>query len=309
MVKNSDLVYLYDTLTELPTVDSLHIISKISDFSIAEKENFVDLSGYSLSRKAKKSLKKANNYFSSGKYTKAFKLYTGLYESTKASKMLPLLAHCADLADKNETGLTYYKQLLLLAPKSPNILFAMANLEHKSGHLDAAIRHISFAHLFDRNNPVILDALISIFRSKGFEYQHISFEPRYQLLANPDSSIVIKTAGIPWQAFATCKAIWAHEPGYKEKMKFISSADVKIIEKKECLLSALLSYERLPEERANYPILATLSDALSEKRIDDFILYEITSKEHPAIMERLSEIRLEQMVDYIMLYKVRMRLN
>jgi len=309
IVKNSDKTYIFDTLVEHSPASSPLIISKTLDFSISQKDKFVDLSDYRLNKKAKKSLKKANNYFSDGKYTKALDLYRGLYESTNASKMLPLLAHCADLADKNETSLKYYKQLLLLSPKSPKILFAIANIEHKSGELTAAFRHINKAHLYDRNNPVILDSLISIYRSKGFDYQNITFEPSYQVYQNADSSIVIKTAEIPWTAYATCKAIWAYEPNYKFKMKFISTADISVIEEKECLLNALLSYERMTSGKEQFPILGVLSNALPEKRVDDFILYEMTSKKYPIIMERLSEMRMEQIVDYIMTYKVRALVN
>ncbi len=309
IVKNSDKVYIFDTLLEFSTSTSPHIISKTLDFSISKKDNFVDLSDYKLRKKGKKSLKKANNYFSAGKYTKAFNLYRTLYESTKASKMLPLLAHCADLAEKTETSLVYYNQLLLLQPKSPNILFAIANLEHKSGNLNTAFRKINLAHLYDRNNPVILDSLISIYHSKGFVYKNINFEPRYQLYADADSNIVIKSADIPWKAYATCKAVWAYEPDYKFKMKFLSSADISIIEEKECLLNALLSYEKLPHEKSQYPMLAILSNALSEKRIDDFILYEMTSKKHPVIIERLSDMRIEQLIEYMMTYKVTALLN
>ena len=89
IIENSERVYVFDTLVEFSVPYSPHIISKILDFSISQKDSFVDLSDYKLGKKAKKSLRKANNYFSSEKYSKAFDLYKKLYESTKASKMLP----------------------------------------------------------------------------------------------------------------------------------------------------------------------------------------------------------------------------
>lgn len=309
IVKNSERTYIFDTLVELSVPNTPQIISKTLDFSIFQKENFVDLKGYKLNKKARKSLKKANNYFSSGKFGKALKLYRGLYESTNASKMLPLMAHCANLANENEISLRYYNQLLLLSPKSPALLFAIANLEHRSGNINAAFRQINKAHLYDRNNPIILDSLISIYQSKGFVYQNDSFQPKYQLYENADSSIVIKSADIPWTSYATCKAIWAYEPEYKFKMKFISTADISIIEEKECLLNALLSYEKLPSGHEQYPMLGIVSKALPEKRIDDFILYEMTLKKYPIMMERFSEMRMEELIDYIMTYKVRALLN
>ncbi len=309
IVKNSIRTYVFDTLTVLPAPSPPIIINKILDFSISQKNNFVDLSGYRLRKKAKKSLKKANNYFSAGKYSKAFDLYRSLYEATKASKMLPLLAHCANLANNTEVSLDYYNKLLLLSPKKSDILFEIANIQHKAGNINLAFRNINLAHLYDRNNPVILDSLISIYRSKGFVYQNINFEPKYQLYETADSNVVIKSADVPWKSYATCKAVWAHEPNYKFKMKFISTADVGIVEEKECLLNALLSFERLTEGKSNYPMLEILSSVLPEKRIDDFILYEMTSKKHPVIVERLSDMRIEQLIDYIMTYRVTVQVN
>ena len=76
------------------------------------------------------------------------------------------------------------------------------------------------------------------------------------------------------------------------------------IEEKECLLNALLSYEELETGKEAYPLLAYLGVSLENEMVDDFILYEIKSRENPTMMSLLPKDRLQKVMTYLTTIRV-----
>jgi len=310
IIGKSQRVYVFDTLINTPKAEIHPIITKESQFSIKLQENSVDLPTFKLARKERKKLKKANNDFATGKLQKALENYIKIYNSTQAIVLHPRLAYCYEKLGQLEQALLYYNKIVPTAQSDADIHYTIARINYELSNKETALHHIHLAHLFDRNNSAYLDAMIQYYNDKGAQYHKWTFDPIYQLEASTDSShIHIKSQASPWEAYAACKAIWVFEPGYKKQMKFLSSVDVSIIEEKECLLNALINFENMVDSKDQYPLLTVLKKALSEKRIDDYILYEISARKYPSIIRQLSAKRLEQLVDYIVTYRIMQPVN
>ncbi len=304
IIKKSPISYSFDTISAIATDVPPPIISKNSDFSILQQEIPVNLSDHRLKRKVRNRLTKANKFFDEAKYDQALKFYQELLATTQAIELLPRLAYCFEKMSNTENALAIYNKIHDSIPTDPALNFTIARLEHQSGNSEAAIRHINWAHLYDRNHPVYLDSLIIYYYKNGWHYRKMDFAPVFLFQEISDSTIVILTEASPWHAYATCKAIWKYEPGYQKQMSYLSTVDVNIIEEKECLLNAVISFEKLPEGKEQYPMLGTLSKVIPEKRIDDFLLYEISLRKQPALMQQIPHERMEQVLDYIVTYRM-----
>jgi len=87
-------------------------------------------------------------------------------------------------------------------------------------------------------------------------------------------------------------------------MMNFSNIDITKVEEKECLLNALLSYEQMETGKEDFPLLAYLGVSLENEMVDDFILYEIKSREDPTMMSLLPKERLHKVMKYLMTIRV-----
>lgn len=163
-----------------------------------------------------------------------------------------------------------------------------------------AVRHITLAHLYNRNQMEILDELKAIYRRSGLEYNSWEFRPIFFVSKDVEDRVTVYYKNGPWKAYANCKAVWMFEPGYREKMQELADVDNRIIEEKECLLNALISYEQLEQDKTEFPELAFLSLSLSRQMVDDYIVYEILSRANPLLVSKLSIEKVDRLAEYVL---------
>jgi len=243
--------------------------------------------------------------FGQNDYKKAILQYQKLEAISHVPVLMARMAFCFQKTDKPQEAILLYNNLLDSDSSNAFLYFQLADCYKQLEDYKTATRKITIAHLLNRNNPTYLDSLISLYQQRNWQFRALDFLPNYQI-QRTDDQVKITAASKPWIAFASCKAVWAHEPEYAETMNYISSEDPRIIEEKECLFNALLAYERLePTEKIDFPGLYTLSHALPDKRVNDFIMYEISLRKYPEIISQLSQNRLEQLIDYVYTYRVK----
>jgi len=157
----------------------------------------------------------------------------------------------------------------------------LAKSYHELGQNSKALDHIIDAKLLSAycknaaQQPVIYyqkfeALLINILRENNLSYDPWGVRPLYCI--KPDHSILYN--GTPWQAYASCKAVWKNEKGYAEKMKSISNQPLLMIEEKESLLNALTAYLRL-ESKIQEKAFTLIGQSLDHNFIDQLIIYEL----------------------------------
>ncbi|MFK7806734.1 MAG: tetratricopeptide repeat protein [Saprospiraceae bacterium] len=265
----------------------------------------IDVKTTKLSNREQKQLRKANQFYKDQKYEAAISQYQKSEFLSRVPKVKARIAFCYDKMDQPQDAIQIYSELLATDSSNAFLHFQLANCYFQQEEFKLAVREITMAHLYNRNKKSYLDILAQFYLRQNQKFRPLDFEPKYNLLRTKEE-VKIVASSLPWMSYASAKAVWAHEPDYREKMNFISSEDSRIIEEKECLLNALIAYEGLEApEKINYPGLYTLSSALPDKRVNDFIMYEISLAAQPEIATQLSTDRIEQLMDYIFTYRVK----
>ncbi len=94
-------------------------------------------------------------------------------------------------------------------------------------------------------------------------------------ITNRDHKTYISFKSEPWKTYAVCKSVWLEDEKHKQKMSTISDQSLWLIEEKECLLNALVSYMRHEKDNPEFVGISHLADALDEDYVKEYILYEI----------------------------------
>ncbi len=201
--------------------------------------------------------------------------------------------------EKYKLALRLYNQILSQNPFDYEVHQQIALCFQKVKDSTNALRHITLAHIYNRNHEEISATMKSIYLENGIYFLSWSLQPQYKILVNKDSTKVnISTPEGPWAAYAKCKAVWDFEEGYAQKMQYLSDQTIHIVEEKECLFNAIMAYERL-EDKTPYPALKGLGTSLSLKMVDEYLLYEKVLPENPELVLNLHEEDIEKLIIYI----------
>ena len=178
----------------------------------------------------------------------------------------------------------------------------LAEIHQQSKQKELAIKHITFAHLLNRNSPTVLLRLKQIYEENDLKFLAWNFDPKYKVSTDKTGKVLVAYREPPWRAYGACRAIWENEPEYAAKMATISTEPVATIEQKECLLNALIAFEQSAIDQNAFPEFQCLAKALTNNEINAYILYEIDSREKPMLLCQLEETELLKMVDFVKKY-------
>lgn len=296
LAEKSTINYLIDTAA-YEIVPTNYPVLK--DTYIKNENDSLHIIVYKTNPKAEKYRKKA---FKAAKAEKFHKAATFL---EKALKKAPTNANLVKDLGKlvGETGeyrdaIKLYKQVIDRNQYDFDAHLAIAKIYEESGDHTKALDHTLLAHLYNRNDTVILDSLKSVFKRNDIRYPVVNFEPNYTLTYSNDS-IQIQSVDSTWIVYGLCKAIWEFETDYVVNKKDLSDQPIDMIEEKECLLCALITYDETTKEHQKIPEMRKLSDALLSNKIDQFILYEHMLKEDPTLAYQLEPTMIDKLKSYL----------
>ena len=172
-----------------------------------------------------------------------------------------------------------------------------ANVLLDKDHKREAAREAALAYILNPNEPLVRSETSRIFQACGLDFKEFSFAPNYAL--TKDGTRVTIRMSMPWLMYAVCKAIWAHEPGYRRSMDAQGSPEFNLLEEKECLLNLLVSLREMPRKDAKEPAMEALSDAFDAQMLEQFILVEMWLPREPLIIYTQPRALLEGLVDYV----------
>ena len=293
LIKNSSYTYVFDSI-------GLHQLNK-SYLNLNSFEETLAKPTELLTQKGtEKYLFKGNKNFDKGKYAKAVKYYDkALALDPSNIQLLKLMSKAQFAQQAYEKGVSYLEQISVENPQNFEVHIDLAQHYTEMGNKIKALRHISIAHLMNRNDTATLEELKLIYLKFGLDYGDWSFSPAYEI-SKSAQEIRISFDSKPAEAYASCKAVWLFEEGYREKMQKLSDQKIEIIEEKECLLNALISYEYLPETAEKSPVFDYLAKILSEGEINNFINYEILSRKNPRLFKSFTAKEQEVLIVYLM---------
>ncbi|MCP4440791.1 MAG: tetratricopeptide repeat protein [Aureispira sp.] len=179
----------------------------------------------------------------------------------------------------------------------------LAEIHFKNEELDSAVRAITIAHIYNRNNPRLLIRLKEIYKEKGLNYyQNWGFDPQYDVYQEKNT-VVVAGDGI-WLTYGMYKAVWNFDPDYRYIKEQQATTDYLFQEEMEAAIGTYMTYSSLKQQdKRGFPSMSAFEVALDQEMVEEYTMYEILSVDRPTIANYLTEDFLERLISYI--HKVR----
>ena len=304
-MEKSERNFSMDTLTEVLPIKELTLVRN-GNFLIITDDGFaLDQREFSLSSSGKKYLAKAKKFERKNKIPKSIKYLKKAHEMHPENmRVMKFLASLYLENEQTDRAIFLLEKVIEINEIDYEAHSLVAVAYHKIGKSKKALEHISLAHLLNRNHQKVIELLKVIYLENGLLYVDYLFDPQYRIQSKDSINISIQANEAPWKAYAACKGLWDYEAQYKKEMMNFSNVDLSAVEQKECLLNALLSYENMENGKDVYPLLEHLGVSLQNEMVNEFILYEIDSRENPEMMSLLSKEELYEVMRYLMTIRV-----
>ncbi len=297
-IDKSKLEFAYADLNNLPE-PALPLVQDTWLGTIGTDSVFIYPDTFMTNNRAKKYREKLDNFLEKKKYEKAAELLEKelAVDSANISLYKELAKLYMELAEY-PAAIKTYMEILAINHIDVKSREQLADAFLFAGEPKKALDQITMAHLLNRNDVALITKLSRICRANGLQYTDWTLMPQCSLHAKQDT-VWIFFRGLPWKSYGNCMALWEYETNYATHMAKLSDMAPKLIQEKECLLNALLTYEAMEQDKAHYPEFAFLAKCLSQGMIDDFILYEIRSRYQPLAMSSLMPQELERLCKFV----------
>ncbi len=259
--------------------------------------------------------KRAENYFADDRLEEARAEYLRVLDSIPGqSRVMTYIGQTYASEEESDKAISWYRRAIDLNELDYMAHWFLAERLSGRGEHDEAVDEIVKAHLLNRNNPRVIASLKRILANAGLRYMDWEFEPLYRVYALDTHSIMVAVAkeAPQWMSYAVAKAVWNHEPGYREKMEREHGAGTLIVEEKECILGLLLAMETIGSPKGeemrrrmeSEPGFRMLKSAEEKGLLDEFILYELASRTNPLLMYGITGEFFESTTEYVRKYRI-----
>jgi tetratricopeptide (TPR) repeat protein len=246
-------------------------------------------------------INQAEERFSIKAYTQARNLYL---EALRAdSNYAPVITHIGQTYEEEgllDQAITWYKRAIQKNSADYMAHWFLADAMMEQNQKDLALKHILRAHVLNRNNPRILNAMKEIFRVNKIPYSEWTFSPVLELTPKGKKAIDIKADPV-WLGYALAKAVWAMEPSVRNGIGSCGPVGQFCLPEEQSALMGLLAMSESKDAKNTPPCaeLRALKLALDKKLIDAYIIYEIILPRIPAYAYQCSEELLAETEAYV----------
>jgi Tfp pilus assembly protein PilF len=240
------------------------------------------------------------------KFKKARKLYQKILKLTPDNaQIMTYMGESYLLEHKLETAKEWFQLALSYNPIDYSAYRNLAEIFLKEEKIDSAVQAITTAHIFNRNNTLVLLRLQEIYAAAGKKYySDWAFEPKYYL--EDDADTVTITADGIWLTYAMYKAVWSYEADYHYIKSSQEVSDFLFHAEMEAALGTYLTYSAMrSEDQRNYPSMRAIEMALDNELLEAFVMYEILLVDHPTLAAHLTEDFMQKVEAYIRLSRLK----
>jgi tetratricopeptide (TPR) repeat protein len=239
-------------------------------------------------------LKEGLDAFEKKDYEKALKLYTKVHEmDPEYHHALTLIGDIHYFQGDLKEAMSWFEKAIDRSFADYAAHWFLADALWKTGKRGEAVRRMTTAHLFNVNHQMMRDRLAAMRKEIKRPWNDWTFSPRYRVEKVEGKVKVVFQED--WMPYAIVKAVWAHEPGYKEATAGpdYEKLIVCMEEEKEGLLAMYVVHGKDKEFK-------TLRAIIDGGYISEMIDYEIMAGKAPeaiVLMPRDSFTRLVEYVD------------
>ena len=197
-----------------------------------------------------------------------------------------------------DKAIEYYEKAIRLNYIDYLAHWFLADAYISTGRKEEAKKQILIAHILNRNNKRIIDAMYEILKENKLSYNsQWQFTPQIELKKKEATRFEVKYKGI-WLGYALAKALWEYEPGYKTTIGATDSSLFHLNSEKEALLGVLTAASKEKKSSLSEDILS-LRKALDKKLFEEYAYYEILLPEHPFVAYNFPESLVDNIAEYI----------
>ena len=285
-----DIPILSDSDPENININNCYRVTTASGFSTKK---------YSLKATTQAIFDKGENEFSSHNYAEARKYYQQAFDAdTNFFTALTYIGQTYGIEKNWDKAIETYQKVT-----SKNYIDYMAHwflgdCYIEKGRNADAMKEIMIAHILNRNNPRIKEALFNIMETNKKKYDDSwQFTPQMELTKIDDKKVKVAYKGV-WLGYALAKAVWQFEPGYKESMGITDTGTVfNSDSEKEALIALLTGADKKAKLSDD---IKALKKAIDKKMFQEYSFYEILLPKHPWVAYQFSETLVNDMADYIL---------
>lgn len=231
-----------------------------------------------------------NKLYGDKDYQRALYEYLALFvEAPESHVLATMIGNTFWSLKQDDSAVAWLERALVLNPISYQAHWFLADALMRLGKTEEALRHITRAHLYNRNHQDIERRMVSIRKEIGRPWRKWEFRPVYRI--SKDGYIVSVEAERSSQGYGLVKAIWAYEPGYAEKMTkpgYVIGG-VNLLEEQEAI-NAIRSY---------LDSTCDFQKIVHDGFLDAFSLYEVISRRYPRLLLVLSDGTINRIEDYL----------
>lgn len=184
----------------------------------------------------------------------------------------------------------------------------LARCELATGDAAAALRHISFAQLYNRNDASIAPLVRAIYARNKLVYDDRWQMQGHYTLSATDNAVRIVYDDEPWRALALCEALWTYEPHYEGIKTQHYLQPPSAVRRQACLYAwyeTYLDWEGEEERKRKCWAAQAYEAAQRAELLEAFVLYEWTLVQEPTAAFLLSWNEREQVLRYLTTIRAR----
>lgn len=242
-----------------------------------------------------------------------------LDDPNKAEKAVPLLRQLLKRQPRNTeimyymaqwywqqgdyaTAATWARKATRINPIHPKAYVLLARCELQASDYAAALRSISFARLYNRNDPQITPLLTAIYARNRLVYDDRWGMYGHYTIIPSAQKVQITYRDEPWRALALCEALWAYEPHYEALHTQQYLQPPSEVRQQACLYAwyeAYLDWTAAPERKRQFYAAQAYETAHKADLLSTFVLYEWTLVQRPTAAYLLSVQEREKVLRYL----------
>lgn len=268
----------------------------LNEYYRVEEGEAIKVNEYEYSKKVLTLSKKAEKNFMEKNYKEAREFYLKiLEEDEKHYRVMTYIGQTYGIEGDMDLAIEWYLKTIEKNYIDYLAHWFLASAYKSEGKLDKALDEITIARILNRNNPRIKQSFDEIYKLNKLKRPEWEFIPQINITELNEHQIKLEY-GENWLGYALVKALWLHEPGYKESMGYQEGV-FSTLQEKEAFLSLLAGLEKKTIKKN--PEFKTLQKAIEEKLLDEFIFYEIVLPDYPQAAYQLPTGFIESIRDYV----------
>lgn len=300
LVSNSKLSYNVNAI-------NMPIVSKdfsnrlnINNVYRVSTEAGLSILPYSMNEKAKSPFERAENHLKASNFKGALVWYR--FTLMNDSSLFYVMTYVGQMYEKEndlDNAILWYKKAISKNYIDYMAHWFLADAYMVKNDIKNAVDEIVIARILNRNNPRIKASMVNIFDKDKRNTEDWNFTPQVNINKTVDNKINV-SYNENWINYAMAKALWTYESGYKESMG-VPKDKYYTLEDQECLMSMVWEMEFAKNKIITKDTqLTILKKAFFNKRINEYIMYEIVLPQSPSVAYQLTEEGIFNIKDYIL---------